>query len=411
VTTTADAVVVGGGAVGASVFFHLASLGLPRVVLCERRELGAGASGATAGLVQFNFCKNEAELRLTRTSAAYFRDWNDIVGAGTSGFRRTGYLRLEPPAGASALRARVARDRGFGIASTVITPDEVAALAPYLRVDDVALAAHEPDAGYANGADVARGFAQRGGQLGGVVETGTEVTAIHSVHGRITGVATTTGVIEAPIVIVAAGAWTAALLRPTGLRLPVATVRIAIAFFDWPPGDAAPITHIGDGINNCYFRPEGPDGRRVMVGIGRDARTPLPDPGRLDPTIGDEFVETCRKRLVTRMPAAEHMRPASGRTGPIGLSPDGLPIIDRHPGITGLYFAGADVGSSFKTSPAVGRALATWAVHGRRDQDLDALGLARFAGIEGKHQLSFIDEGYFDHGGTLPTHASSEVIR
>ncbi|MER3399458.1 MAG: hypothetical protein C4316_13205, partial [Chloroflexota bacterium] len=66
-TETADAVVVGGGVVGASITFHLARLGIKRSVLCERKQLAAGASGRSGALVRMHYT-NEPEARLAAAS-------------------------------------------------------------------------------------------------------------------------------------------------------------------------------------------------------------------------------------------------------------------------------------------------------------------------------------------------------
>src|SRR5947208_15237547 len=95
--SSADAVVVGGGVVGASLAFHLASRGMKRVVLCERRFLAAGASGKSGALVRMHYT-NEPEARLALASLPYFPHWGDMVWHGSSGSRRTGTYRFVPPA-------------------------------------------------------------------------------------------------------------------------------------------------------------------------------------------------------------------------------------------------------------------------------------------------------------------------
>jgi sarcosine oxidase, subunit beta len=85
--TTANAVVVGGGVLGASALFHLCALGLRRVIPCERRQPGAGASGASGAFIQLHFCRNADEARLTLASLPYFQRWDELVGAGSCGWR------------------------------------------------------------------------------------------------------------------------------------------------------------------------------------------------------------------------------------------------------------------------------------------------------------------------------------
>src|SRR5437867_2734194 len=104
--TSADVVIIGGGVNGASIAFNLARLGVRRVVLLERRHLGAGASGKSGSLVRMHYT-NEAESRLAWESLKVFRDFDAVVG-GDCGFEAPGFVQIVDPAHAEALRGRVA---------------------------------------------------------------------------------------------------------------------------------------------------------------------------------------------------------------------------------------------------------------------------------------------------------------
>src|SRR2546421_3775305 len=119
--SSADAVVVGGGVVGASLAFHLASRGMKRVVLCERRFLAAGASGKSGALVRMHYT-NEPETRLARESLTYFANWAELVG-GNCGFRPVGFMALTPPDQREHLEANVAMQQRVGVNTRLILPD------------------------------------------------------------------------------------------------------------------------------------------------------------------------------------------------------------------------------------------------------------------------------------------------
>jgi sarcosine oxidase subunit beta len=376
---TADAVIVGGGVIGASALFHLCQRGLRRVVLCERRQPGAGASGASGAFIQYHFCQNEAEARLTLASLPYFDHWDELVGAGSCGFVPAGYLRLEPAERASVLRDRVAMLRALGVETSVVTPADVTRLAPYLRTDGVAAAAYEPASGYADAAGTIAGFLEAACRLGGEVRGDTTVTGIRTSGGAVTGVETTAGSIDAPIVVLAAGAWSSPLLRDTGLALPLTGALTQWIGFERAPEAPMPAMTVGDGVSLSYFRADGPDAERILLGLGGLARRPLHDPDADEAPIPGDIVKLAHERLAVRLVGGECARPAGGRTGPITLTPDDLPIIDRHPDVQGLYYFAGDCGSSFKTAPAIGRALAEWATLGQPQiADLTAFRLARF---------------------------------
>jgi sarcosine oxidase subunit beta len=86
---SADVVIIGGGVNGASAAFSLASLGVRRVTVVERRHLAAGATGKSGALVRMHYT-NEAESRLAWESLKVFRDFANVVG-GDCGFDAAGF--------------------------------------------------------------------------------------------------------------------------------------------------------------------------------------------------------------------------------------------------------------------------------------------------------------------------------
>lgn len=376
---TAEAIVVGGGVIGASTLFHLSALGARRVILCERRQPGAGASGKSGAFIQLHFCLNLPEVQMTLASLPYFRRWHELVGAGSCGFVPAGYLRLEPPARAAKLRERVALLQPLGVETGALTPDDVARLAPYLRLDGVAAAAYEPTSGRADANATLAGFLAAAGRRGGEVLTATTVTAVRVAGGRTVGVETTAGPIDAPIVVLAAGAWSPPLLRDLGLAVPIAgalTQWLGFAVPSLPPA----LMTVGDGVSGSYFRATAPGACEILIGLGGMGRQPLGDPDADTGTVPELLVTVAGERLAARLVGAAGARPTGGQIGPVTLTPYDLPIIDRHPGVAGLFYFAGDCGTSFKTAPAIGRAFAEWALLGAsRSVDVTPFGLGRFA--------------------------------
>jgi sarcosine oxidase subunit beta len=385
-TRTAGAIVVGGGIIGASTLFQLGVLGVRDALLCEAARPGAGASGASGAFIQLHFCRNEPETVLTLASFPYFQRWSELVGAGDPGFVPSGYLRLEPPERAAILHERVALLQGFGCGTSVITIDEVARLAPYLHTDGLATAAYEPGSGYADAEATLAGFLAAARLHSGTVQSDTTVTGLRERGGAIVGVETSAGPIDAPIVIVAAGVGTVPLLAATGVALPIRPTLTQWLGFTLPDEVPAPAMTIGDGLSQCYFRMIAPGSREILLGIGSTAHRPWPPTPGADMLTPEEMARGAT-RLAARLRGGEHARPNGGRNGPITLTPDDLPIIDRHPELAGLYLFAGDGGASFKTAPAIGRVLAEWATLGApRLVDVAAFGLARFGAEAGMAQ-------------------------
>src|SRR5215472_11928526 len=127
----ADAVVVGGGTVGAWCAYFLRQAGLARVVLVEKGQLGQGASSRAAGIVRMQGGTPEA-VRLGLWSRAFYRRQRDEIGT-DSGFVEQGYLLpCFTEADVAAARDRMAMQAGLGVPVRWLDPDAVDKLNPTL---------------------------------------------------------------------------------------------------------------------------------------------------------------------------------------------------------------------------------------------------------------------------------------
>jgi sarcosine oxidase subunit beta len=370
---TADVVVIGGGANGASTAFHLAALGVRRVLLVERRQLAAGATGKSGALVRMHYT-NEAESRLAFESLEVFRDFEARVG-GACGFDPVGFVQIVGPAHREALLRNVARQQRLGIDTRALTPGELAGLLPECRVEDVGAAAWEPGSGFADPNATTFAFAAAAERLGAEVATGCEARRLLVERGRVTGVETSAGPVTAPAVVLVPGAWAAPLLRPLGLDFGLVPFRIQVTIFRWPAGFARRHPAIIDAVHGAWLRPEGAAGTLIGVELG----VAHADPETLDEGVDPDFVASCRRALAARLPVLGGATMRGGWAGLIMMSPDGRPVIDRIPSVEGLWVMLGDSGTSFKTSPAIGRCLAEWIVGGRPSLDLAPFRSTRFA--------------------------------
>jgi sarcosine oxidase, subunit beta len=391
----ADVVIVGGGVNGASTAFHLTRAGVKRVIVCEQRHLGAGATGKSGALVRTHYT-NEPETRLAFASHAYFANWAEIVG-GDCGFRRVGLIVLAPREYLGDLEANVAMHRRVGVDARVITAAEAREIDPSLNVDDVTHVAYEPNSGYADPNATTYSFARAAMDRGAEFRLDTRVLRVLTEGARVTGVETTGGSITAPAVVVCAGGWANHLFRPLGLDFGLVPGLARVTIFRWA-FDRSPNhpTYI-DHVNHTWARPH--DGNCTLIGV--ESRTaPLPtDPDAYAEAVTQDYVEDCRAALVKRFPAMRHSTVRGNWQGVIMRSPDSAPIIDQVPAHAGLFCMAGDSGTSFKTSPAIGKCLAEWIVDGApKTVDLRPFRSTRFA--EGRPR---IDEHNY---GTAPATVS-----
>lgn len=348
---TADVVIIGAGVNGASLAFHLARAGAGRVVVLEKSVAAAGATGLSSGLVRMHYT-NEVEARLARASFEYFRHWSDIVG-GDCGFVETGFIRTVAPHNVEKLRATVAMLQRIGVATELIDPAQLHDLAPAMRTDEITLAAYEPHSGYADPSATTLSLLEAARRHGVALRQGCEVTSFRQQGERITGVETTTGIIEAGSVVCAAGGWTMKLLERLGLSFPVWNVRHQVIMLQRPPELRTHMTYI-DGVLDAYYRPDSPG--MTLVGSGPMETGVHPD--RFSQAVDDSFVEAVAEKISRRIPAMENAAYVRGWSGVFAVSADLHPLIGPVPGFDHLYGIFGCNGTGFKVAPAVGKAVA-----------------------------------------------------
>ena len=368
---TADAIIIGAGVMGTSAAFQLTQRGLKRVVVLEKKHVAAGASGKSSALVRMHYTFLP-EARLALASLPWFQEWTDRVG-GRCGFTRTGFFRLVDPGKEDLLRQNVARLRGIGVNTELISAGDLKGLAPATNIDDVEVAAYEPDSGYADGHATANAFMDAARRGGATLHQGVTVTGFQAHGGTIQGVETDAGPIAAPIVIFTAGAWSEPLLRRIGVGLSLTPSRHQIMILERPPD--LPHDHVYISPGSLYFRPDAAGLTLVGYGPGEDGVNPDTYRDAVDP---DHQIEGA-SRMAHRIPAMQQAGMRRGYAGCYTVTPDGKMIVDRAPGVEGLYLGVGFSGTGFKLSPAIGIALAELATQGEATSvDVAAFRATRF---------------------------------
>jgi len=350
-TNTADVIIIGGGIHGASTAFHLAERGLKALVI-EKDFLASGATGRSSGLVRMHY-DLEPESRLAWESFQYFRDWELRVG-GDCGFVRTGYLQFVRPNYEEQMVANVAMHQRIGIPSILITVDDVRRLAPHFQVDDIKVAAFEPESGYADPSAATASLMHAAREGGARIVQGCTVTGIQVESGAVTGVTTTEDDYAAPVVVNAAGSWAASVAAMVGLEMPIDTWRHDTMFIHQPAALGPGHPTVIDDLNAMYFRPE--TGGLTLVGL--EDHNPIgesPD-GYVD-RAQPGFVERAVDRILMRIPIMETGGLHSDHGGYDGITPDQRAVLGQA-GPDGYYLQCGFSGTGFKIAPAVGACMA-----------------------------------------------------
>jgi sarcosine oxidase, subunit beta len=369
---SADVIVVGAGAVGCSVAYHLAAAGAGRVLVLERADaVGTGATGACAGGFRFQF-SSEVNVRLSLASVPMILRFSEEHGLPLDVWQ-DGYLFLVRDREEwAAFRAAADRQRALGVDARVLSPEEAEALAPGIAPDGIVGATYCPDDGIADPAGLTEGYATLARRAGATIELGADVREVLARDGLVLGVRTAGDTIEAPVVVNAAGPWAGTLAATVGVRLPLEPVPRNVVTTGPFSGLPERRTLVIDAATSFYFHREG-DG--VLMGMGAsDERSSF------DVTPDERFIE--ERILPTAVRVFPPLVEAGVRATWAGLyemTPDRHPIIGPSP-VEGFYLANGFSGHGFQHAPVVGKLLAEMIVGGHATSvDVSSLGFERFA--------------------------------
>ena len=372
---SAEAIIIGAGVMGASLAFHLTRAGMRQVTVLDKAGLCGGMTAKSGALVRMHYT-NEPEARMAFASLRYFQHWDDMVG-GECGFTRTGFILTVTPDNTDRLCKNVEMLQRVGVNTAVISPQELRDLQPFTQVDDLTLAAYEPESGYADPRATTTAFMHQAQRRGAILREGVTVRAIRINGGCVVGVDTSDGRFDAPIVVVMAGPWSDRLLKTAGLDFPLTPQRAQIAFYRRPPPLATGHMVFIDGVSGTYFRPHGDD--LTLIGVGHWKPEPPPDPDHYNEANDPDFIPAAKAKAARRLAGLQQGEYARGHAGIYDVSPDSRAILDRAPGIEGLYMAAGFSGTGFKISPAVGASLAELITQGRATSvDISPFRFSRF---------------------------------
>ena len=370
---TADVVIIGGGVMGCSILYNLARRGVTNTILLEKEVLGSGSTGRSQAICRMHY-SNPVTASMAWESLKLFTNFDDAVG-GPSGFVKTGYLVIVEPVERPGLERNVAMQQELGISTGQINTEDLRDLAPMIDVAEGECLAWEPESGYADPYLVTTSYASAARALGAEIQLRTPAAGIEVTGGRIRGVVTNQGEVETPVVVVAAGPWSRHELAKLGIDLPLIAVRHQVASLTRPVERLPHHPTVGDIAQSFSFRPDG--AAMTLVGFGEDEEVSVE---AYNQGVDMAGVAETLARLAHRMPAMADSYFRGGWSGLFAVTPDWHPILDRVPGVEGLYCAVGFSGHGFKLSPMIGATMAELITEGRGTSiDISPLRFSRFA--------------------------------
>jgi len=364
-------IVIGGGAVGLSVAYHLGCRGADNVLLLERHQLTSGTSWHAAGIVgPLRATPNMTQLAMYAQEC--FKSLEIKTGLST-GYKRTGGYWLAHKAERMDELNRIASiGNHFGLHCEVMSTQQLADKLPFLSLDNHAGGISVEEDGNVNPVDLCMAYAKAARDSGVQIRENCEVTEICTDSGRVTGVRLNDGtVIEAGAVALCAGAWSKPLAEHAGLALPIQAVEHMYVVTeplnsssDKPVPEPFPV--IRDLDNGIYLKGDS-GGKLVMGGFEPNAKC-----WNAHSTAGQQpFIEFDEdwQQFEPFMTAALNLMPQLHNTGiqkfmngPESFTADTKPLVGQAPSTDGLYVAAGMNSVGIMSSAGIGRVLADWMI-------------------------------------------------
>jgi glycine cleavage system aminomethyltransferase T/glycine/D-amino acid oxidase-like deaminating enzyme len=382
----ARVVIIGGGVGGAAIAYHLAQVGERDVILVDRSELTSGSTFHSAGLV--GQLRGSVSLtRMMMDSVALYRELD-------CGWVECGGIRLAcTPEREQEVMRQVAWAKTFGLPLELLTPEQARELFPLMVTDGVRCASYLPTDGYLDPSLLTTALVD-GARAGGCqVFTHTRVNSIDVHDGRVRGISTQWGDVEAEIVVNAGGMFAAEIGRMAGVRVPIVPFAheylVTQPFRDRKPahpgGDIPHLPTLRDPDLLVYFREEGAG--LVMGGYERHSapwalddhlvdRIPADFNGRLLEEDWPRFEEIARNSS-KRVPAMEDVKVTRLINGPEAFTPDNeFCLGESH--VRGFFVAAGFCAHGLAGAGGMGRLVAEWIVNGEPGSDVWEMDIRRF---------------------------------
>jgi len=372
---TADVVIIGGGIVGSSIAWHLTHAGSKSVLVIERESSqGKGSTGKSMGGVRAQF-STPVNIQMSLYSIPFYSKFEEVVGH-PADYRPQGYLFLATQDSHLAyLRDNFERQKQLGLKTArLISAEEIRAMLPQLRADDVLGGSFCSTDGFVDPYSVMNGFMASAVEHGATLWKKTEVGGITRGPSGIFSVATTRGEVSTRVVVNAAGAWAAQIAKFLGIDLPVEPLRRMLVpsepFDDCPHSSPMVI----DMSNGFHFRPEG---RGFLLAWNDPEETP-----GYKTDFEPSFVEKILVHAANRVPAFENLpiNPKRAWAGLYEMTPDHHCILGPVAAVPGFFLANGFSGHGVMHSPATGKILADLILQGKTSvvDDASVLACERF---------------------------------
>jgi len=373
-------VIIGGGAIGSAIAYHLARAGESDVLVIEKAQLTHGSTWHAAGLVgQLRSKKNLT--RLMQNSVAVF-DRLEAESGQVIDWRKSGSIRIaSSPERLAEIRRSLTQAKGFGFEAHEITAAEAKDLFPWMTTRGVVGAAWIPSDGYIDPYALTQAYA-RVARAGGIaIREGVRVTGFEMRDRRIVRVLTDHGAVGCDCVVNAAGIWAKRIGEMAGVRLAAGAVEHQYVVTEKKVAVTPETPTFRDPDRIFYLKP---DVGAFAIG-GWEQGAPACWPQGVPFEFGRELFPENHARLeqflvpaAERLPILEEIGIQTVINGPIPVSADGEPMMGLAPELDN-FFVACGFTAGIAASGGAGEAMANWILHGDPGMDLWPFDVRRFS--------------------------------
>lgn len=373
-------VIIGAGAIGCSLAYHLARAGEKDVLVLEKAQITHGSTWHAAGLVG-QLRGKRSLTQLMQNSVAVFDRLADETGQATD-WKKVGSLRLASSnVRWSEIRRSMQLAKSFGFECHGLSARDAKDRFPHIDPDGVVGAAFIPSDGYVDPYALTQAFASAARRHGARIEEGICVKDIATERRRAVGVVTDHGTIGCDILVNCAGLWARRIGEMAGVPLAAGVVEHQYFITEKGLDLPADLPTLRDPDKNFYLKPE--VGGAFAIGGWEDGTdgcwnqlAPFEFGRQLFPANMDRL-ERFALPTAERLPVLNEIGIRTTINGPIPVSADGEPIMGLAPELDNFYVA-CGFTAGIAASGGAGEAMANWIIHGDPGLDLWSFDARRF---------------------------------
>jgi sarcosine oxidase, subunit beta len=369
----ASVAVIGGGIVGASIAYRLATKGVKDVVVFEKSRFGSGSTSSSLGGFRHQF-SNELSIRLSKESIKIIEKFKDLTGYDPLA-KKDGYLFVAAKEESFAqLKKNRELARGLSVPVDLLEQSELQTRFPFYDFEGLVGGTLCMEDGHASTLALLQGFISKSKELGVELYEYAEVLKIERSGSKLHTLQTSLGKIEAEKIVIASGAYSGLVGQLASIQIPIKPfprkILVTHPFRDGIPEQIPLIIDVDS-----------------TLGIGREGSGILmadngPNESSFDLIFSPDYDDRVLSLALRRVPVLKNASVSYANSGLYEMTPDANPIISEVKEASGFYCCAGFAGHGFMHAPIVGELMAEILTGSKPHLDISAFDIGRFGDLE-----------------------------